>query len=234
MKLNIQHDFDRLAKAMENASKQARFAAAVALTRTGRDIRQAIPAELDRVLDKPTEFTKRGTYLVAARRDNLVAEIGFRPLQSRYMRYQVEGGVYQPKEGGIKLPGNITLNAFGNIPRGTINRLKAAAKNGSLGATVARRIGANGDRRKGAAPIQLFYGQPTGKGWEKAPVGIWRRIPPATPGAKGKLIPVIVFEKTPARYSARFEFKALALKVRDQRFATHFDTALRQALASAR
>lgn len=234
MKLTIAHDFDKLAKAMQTAGKQARFAAAVALTRTGKDVQTAIPGELDRVLDKPTDFTRRGTYLKAARRDDLAAEVAFRPLQSRYMRFQVEGGTYEPKQGGIKLPGNITLNAFGNIPRGTINRLKAAAKNGSLGAAVAKRIGANGDRRKGAAPIQLFYGQPSGKGWENAPVGIWRRIPPAYRGAAGKLIPVILFEDTPARYRPKFDFVGLGRRVRDQRFAAHFDTALRQALASAR
>jgi hypothetical protein len=232
--IKVTHDFDTLAASLGRQAKQVAFATAVALTRTGQDLRNAIPAALDEALDKPTEFTKRGTYLVPARRDRLVAEIGFRAIQSRYMRYQIEGGIYEPKAGGIKLPGEIQLNAFGNIPRGTIAALKRAAKDGSLGASVRKRLGVDGNRRKGAAPIQLFYGQPTGKGWEKAPIGIWRRIPPAYPGAKGKLIPVVVFEQTKAVYRRRFDLQRLGQTTVDRRFAQHFDRELSKALATAR
>ena len=90
------------------------------------------------------------------------------------------------------------------------------------------------DKRKRAAAIQLFYGIPQGKGWEKAPMGIWRRIPPSTPGGKGKLIPVIVFARTPAIYKARFDFPALARRTMDAKFSGHFRTALQTALNTAR
>ena len=160
--------------------------------------------------------------------------VGFRDIQARYMALQIAGGTRQPGKGGIKLPGNIQLNAFGNIPRGTIAKLKAAAKDGSLGTALAKRINAGGNRRKGAAPVQLFYGRPTGKGWDNAPVGIWRRIPPATPGGKGRLVPVIVFEDTPARYRRRFDLHALAQRTVDTRFAGHFNAEFKKAMASAR
>ncbi len=250
--IKVTHDFNTLAASLGRQAKQVAYATAVALTRTGQDLRSAIPAALDEALDKPTEFTKRGTYLVPARKDNLAAEIGFRPIQARYMRYQIEGGIYEPKAGGIKLPGEIQLNAFGNIPRGTIAALKRAAKDGSLSNALARkvarvvdaggeasdiayqRLNLHGNRRKRAAPIQLFYGQPTGKGWEKAPIGIWRRIPPAYPGAKGKLIPVVVFEQTKAVYRRRFDLQRLGQTTVDRRFAQHFDRELSKALATAR
>lgn len=234
MQINVTSNLRQVAGSIAAMGKQARFAAAVALTRTAKDVQAAVPAELDRALDRPTEFTKRGTYVVAARRDRLQAEVGFRQIQARYMRLQIEGGTYNPKEGGIKLPGNIQLNAFGNIPRGLVGKLKAAAKDGSLGTAVAKRLNVAGNRRKGAAPIQLFYGQPTGKGWENAPVGIWRRIPPATPGGKGKLVPVVVFDQKPARYRARFNFQGLAQQTVDRRFAEHFRTEFAKAQATAR
>jgi hypothetical protein len=234
LNINVTHNFKQVSRAIGAIGKQARFAAAVALTRTAQDLQRQIPAELDKVLDNPTPFTKRGTYLVAAKRDNLRAEVGFRPVQARYMALQIEGGTVQPGAAGIKLPGNIQLNAFGNIPRGTIARLKAAAKSGTLGPAIAKRLNAGGNRRKGAAPIQLFYGQPTGSGWEDAPVGIWRRIPPTTPGGKGKLVPVIVFEDRPARYRQRFNFRALADRTVAARFPAHFQAELRKALATAR
>jgi hypothetical protein len=232
--IKVTHNLDAVARAFSAQRKQIAFATAVALTRTAQDLRAAIPAELDRKLDNPTDFTKRGTYLLAARKDKLQAEVGFRQIQARYMALQIAGGARQPGKGGIKLPGNIQLNAFGNIPRGTIAKLKAAAKEGTLGPALAKRINANGNRRKGAAPLQLFYGQPTGRGWENAPVGIWRRIPPATPGGKGKLIPVIVFDDKPARYRPRFDLRALAQRTVDTRFAGHFRTEFQKAMANAR
>ena len=234
MQIKVTHNLDALARTLGAQRKQLVFATAVALTRTAQDLQRAVPAELDKTLDNPTDFTKRGTFVLAAKKDKLEAVVGFRDKQARYMALQIAGGTRQPGAGGIKLPGNIQLNAFGNIPRGTIAKLKAAAKDGSLGAALAKRINAGGNRRKGAAPVQLFYGQPVGKGWEKAPVGIWRRIPPAVPGGKGKLVPVIVFEDTPARYRRRFDFGALAQRTVDTRFAGHFRTEFKKAMASAR
>lgn len=234
LKITVTHNLDAVRRTFGVQAKQVNFAAAVALTRTAQDVQRAIPAALEKALDNPTEFTKRGTYIRPARRDRLESEVGFRPVQARYMALQIEGGTVQPNAAGIKLPGNIQLNAFGNIPRGTIARLKAAAKDGSLGPAIAKRLNVQGNRRKGAAPIQLFYGQPAGRGWDNAPVGIWRRIPPATPGGKGKLVPVVLFDQKPARYRARFEFKALAQATVDARFAAHFQAEFRKAIATAR
>jgi hypothetical protein len=236
MQINITTNLEEVRAAIAQYGSQARFAAAVALTRTGQDLQKAIPAELKRTLDNPTDFTTRNsTYLLRASKDNLQAIVGFKDRQARYLALQIAGGTRRAGKGGIKLPGNIQLNAFGNIPRGTIARLKAAAKNGSLGGALAKRINASGaDRRKGAAPIQLFYGIPQGKGWKDAPMGIWRRVPPSTPGGKGKLVPVIVFEDTPATYRARFDFLGLAQKTMRLHFADNFATALKTALATAR
>jgi hypothetical protein len=43
-----------------------------------------------------------------------------------------------------------------------------------------------------------------------------------------------VFEDTPARYRPRFDFERLARETVVTRFATNFETALRNALATAR
>lgn len=209
--------------------KQLRFATAVALTRTAQDIRDALPAAMERDLDRPTGFTKRGLFVKAARRDDLTAVVGFMDRQARYMRLQIEGGTREPGPRGIKLPGNIQLNSFGNIPRGTIDKLKAMAQDGTLAKGIARRLGV-GNRRKGAAPIQLFLGKPQGRGWEKAPMGIWRRVP----GSPGKLIPVVVFEDTPARYKPRFHLRREAEAVVRRRWSINFDRALADAMRTAR
>lgn len=234
MQIRIDANIPKLKRQLGIAEKQVRFAVAVALTKTAQDVQREAPAQMERDLDRPTDFTKRGLYIQAARRDNLMSVVGFKDRQSKYMTKQVEGGTYQPGPAGIKLPGDIQLNAFGNIPRGLVKKLKAAAKDGSLGKVVARRLGADGDRRKGAAPIQLFLGKPQGKGWEDAPMGIWRRIPPSTPGGRGKLIPVIVFEDTPAVYKPRFDFLKLGQRIVATKFEGHLRTALITAMRTAR
>lgn len=215
--------------ALAQQQKQVRFAGAVALTRTAYAVKAAMPAALEQDLDRPTPFTKRGIFVRSANKDNLTAVVGFLDRQASYLKYQIVGGTRRPGPRGIKLPGNIELNAFGNIPKGLIDRLKAAAQNGSLSGAIVRRLGVHGNRRKGAAPIQLFYGKPAGRGWEKAPMGIWRRVP----GTPGKLVPVIVFEDTPAKYKPRFDFRRRAEEVVrrewDQQFARAFADAMRTA-----
>lgn len=233
MQIDVKLNTEQVARELGVAVRQVRFAAAVALTRTAKDVQRVMPAQLAQDLDKPTAFTTKGTFVRSARRDTLVSAVGFKDAQSKYMQYQVEGGVYKPPAAGIRLPGNVQLNAFGNIPRGLVSKLKAAARDGSLGKAVAKRLNAAGNRRKGAAPIQLFYGQPRGARWRDAPVGIWRRIPPSTPGGVGKLVPVILFEDTPAQYEQIFDFEGLARKVVQQNIQQNFDRALREALASA-
>ena len=231
MLIKIDHNIDVVMAKLSGQQRQVSYAAAVALTRTAAAIKAAMPAELDRVFDRPTSFTKRGIYLRAARRDSLTAEVGFMTRQASYLRLQVTGGTRQPTARGIRLPGNIELNAFGNIPRGLTDKLKAAAKDGTLGNAVMRRLGvAAKDRRKGAAPLSLFYGKPAGSRWDKAPVGIYRRVP----GKPGKLIPVILFEDTPARYTKRFDLERFAKPIVDRELQAQFDRALRDALATAR
>ena len=252
MQIKIDSNFDQLARKFAAQAKQVQFAAAVALTRTAQDVQREVPGELSRALDKPTPFTQRGTFVVPARRDRLESKVQFKDRQARYMALQIAGGIYRPGAGGIRLPGNVQLNSFGNIPRGLVKRLKAAAADGSLTTALSRRLvreidsdsdagglaykrlNLHGNRRKRAAPLQLFYGQPTGKRWKDAPVGIWRRVPPATPGGKGKLIPVIVFEKKPAIYRARFDFAGLAQTTARRRFTPNFQTAFQNALATAK
>lgn len=211
--------------------KQVAFAASKALNATAKKVAEAMPAEIERAIDKPTPFTKRGVRILKyANKANLQATVGFMDAQAKYMQWQIAGGTKHAGEHGIKLPGNITLNAFGNIPKGVIDQLKASARGGGLSKTIARRLQAGGNRRKGAEPVQLFFGKPQGKGWEKAPVGIYRRIP----GQPGKLVPVVLFEDTPAKFKPRFDFKRKAVAIVAAEWKGQFNAALTEALRTAR
>lgn len=219
---------DAVTASIANLQKQTRFATALALTRTAKAVKDGMPTVMERELDRPTTFSTRGLYVKGASPARLVAEVGFMDRQASYLKYQIAGGSRTPTARGIKLPGNITLNSFGNIPRGTIDKLKAAAESGQLSKAIGKRLGV-GNRRKGAAPIQLFYGKPTGRGREKAPMGIWRRVS----GSPGKLIPVVVFEDKPVKYKPRFKFyeaaASIVLREWDRQFALAFAEAMRSA-----
>lgn len=228
IKVSIQ-GLDTTIAYLNGQAKQVRYAAAVALTRTAKAVKDAVPAAMERDLDRPTPFSKGGVFVSPARKDNLTATVGFMDRQAGYMKYQIGGGVRSAGPRGIKLPGNIVLNQFGNIPKGLIAKLKAAAQDGSLGRGIAKRLGIK-NRRKGAAPIELFYGRPEGKHWHGAPMGIWRRIP----GQPGKLLPVIIFENTAAKYRPRFSLMRLASDVVAREWGRQFSAAFAQARGSAR
>jgi len=228
IKIGVRHDLDRLTARINGWQRsQIPFATAKALTRTAQAVQREIPAALERELDRPTAFTKRGTFIVPARKGTLRAAVGFKDRQAEYMRYQIEGGVRAPKKKALRLPGEVVLDDYGNLPKGTIAKLIAAAKAGKYGAVVKKRLGI-GDRRKKAGDLALFYGQP--KGHPGLPVGIWRRIP----GNPGTIVPVIVFPKQVARYRPRFRFHALVEKVVRETFPREFSAAFADAVRTAR
>lgn len=220
---------DKTLAFLAGMKKQVKFAASVALTRTAGKVRDAMPDVMDRELDRPTPFTKRGMFVQRATPATLTATVGFMDRQAGYLKYQIAGGTRTPTARGIKLPGNIVLNSFGNIPKGMIDKLKQSAQDGTLGRGIAGRLGLK-NRRKGAAPIELFFGKPTGRRWSKAPMGIWRRVP----GSPGKLIPVIVFEDAPAHYRPRFHFERAAEAVVRREWDKQFADAFAEAMRTAR
>lgn len=221
--VNVQGNLTTWAANME---KQVKFAAAQALTQVAGKVKDAVPAALDRSLDRPTPFTKRGLYVRGARRDNLVAEVGFMAKQAEYMRYQIAGGTRDPGKKGLKLPASIQLNDFGNIPKGLIAQLvKVAQQEKKLGKVKARRI-------KVSNKVEIFYGDPADVGGHKFPRGIYKRIDLG--GGRGQLVPIIIFPNKAARYRARFDFRKLAEDIVRKDFDGLFHAALQNAMATAR
>lgn len=222
----ILEGFDVAMAKMANRGKQVKFAAAVALTRTAADIKEAVPSALDLVLDRPTTFTRFGTFVSRATRDNLEATVGFKDRQAAYMKYQISGGSRMPGAGGLKLPGAIQLNEFGNIPRGLIAKMIAAArKQGQLTKRVAKRI-------KVSAKVDLFYGDPKDQGGHRWPRGIYKDVDLG--GGRRRLIPLIVFPLVAARYKKRFDFAGLAKSIVDRKWDANFKAAFDEAIRTAR
>lgn len=205
--------------------RQIDFALARALTQTAYKVKEAIPGFLDQKLDRPTPWTKSGTYVDRATPRNLQATVGFKPIQSSYLRWQAEGGVRAPKRQALRLPSAIKLDAYGNLPRGIIAQLIAVARKESrLTKRKARRIQVSKN-------LDLFYGDPADVGGHKSPPGIYKIV---KTGTHSRLIPLIVFPATVARYDKRFDLRDLARPIVAREYNALFNAALRDALSTAR
>ena len=201
---------------------QTRFAVARSLTDVAKLVQQATPLELDRVLDRPTPFTRGGTFVTPARKDTLQSVIGFKDQQAAYMAYQVDGGVRPPKNKALRLPAVVQLNAFGNLPAGAIAQLIARARTG-------KRVTKRQSERFGVSrELDLFYGEP-GDG---RPAGIYKRV--VISSTEHRLVPVVVFPRRPARYARRFDFYAFAEGVVDREFDRILAANWRAAVETAR
>ena len=220
MQIDIRSDIKELTRSLNRIQrKQIPFATSKALNATAFDVRKTLQDALDIHLDNPTAYTKRGVQVEKSTKRNLVAKVGFRSrkfgkgqgkiTQAEYMKRQIKGGTRFPQGQAIPVPvpSNMRPNKFGNIPRGKIDRLLA-------------------DKDK------YFSGVPKGR---NSGAGIWQRMPANSKRKKqgGKIRMVIAYEPK-AQYQPRFRFKSVVEKSVKQNFGMRFNSAMKQALASAR
>ena len=213
---------DAVKALLSGMGKQVAYAASKALNATGKKVSDAMPAEIERAIDRPTQFTKRGVRVLRyANKANLSTTVGFMTAQARYMKLQVEGGTRNPGAAGLKLPAAIKLNEFGNIPKGVIAQLiSVARKENGLKKATAKRV-------RVSAKVELFYGDPKDQKGKPWPRGIYKI-------ANGALIPLVIFPVTAARYKPILDFQRIAAAIVDKEWPRQFDIALADALKTAR
>lgn len=202
----------------DRLSAQYEFAVASSLTRVVKTVRDAMPAEVEKALDKPTPYTKGGFYFTPAQKQRLTAVVGVKDRQAQYLAYQVDGGVRAPSKTALRLPANVDLNAYGNLPPGLIRQLVARARAGRRATkTQSARFGVSQE-------LDLFYGDPA----DGRPAGIYKRV--SIGATRQQLIPIVVFPKQAAKYERRFDFRGRARAI----VLANFEPTLRQAWAQAK
>lgn len=220
--ISVRSDLDQLAAwAIRMGSDQLPYATSVALNAVAKDAADAVTREMPRELDRPTSFTMRAWSVWRASKNNLTAAVFAKDAQAKYLRWQVAGGSRAPNRKALRLPADIKLDAFGNLPRGEIARLVRLAQ---AGKRVTRR---RGERIGVSSKLDLFYGDP-GNGM---PPGIYKRV---VQGERHILVPIIVFPAQPARYTPRLPLASIVQREVKARFPTRFAEAWRLALRSAR
>lgn len=110
--------------------KQLPYATARALTWTAKDVSQALSAELDQFLDRPTPFTRRAFGTIRATKRRLRAYVFIKDVQAEYLKYAINGGTRAPRGKAIGVPSsNMRLNKYGNMPRGRLQKLLSDPRN---------------------------------------------------------------------------------------------------------
>lgn len=109
------------------ARRQLPYATAVALNETAEAIRDNTDRALEKRLDRPTPFTRRGLTVFRAVKARLWADVFFRDIQARYLAWAERGGDRPPKGRAIPVPVNVKLNRHGSMPRNAMARARARA-----------------------------------------------------------------------------------------------------------
>lgn len=126
IKISIKSDIEKALKRLDDVQKkQVPFATAKALTETAREVQRAMPNQAERDFDQPIGFTKRGFYVVSAKKSDLKAIVGIKDTQAKYLGLQVSGGTARPKKRALLSPAGVNLNRYGNMTRNKVKQLLA-------------------------------------------------------------------------------------------------------------
>lgn len=207
---------------MQMVEKQTLYATGRALGNVALHARDALPAESRKSLDRPTPFTQHGFFARRPRRGELEAEVGVKDRQREYLQWPILGGLRRPRRKALRLPfpKNITMDAYGNLPRNTIARLVKAAEKGRLHARTAKSLGIS-------KKVPIFYGDP-GDG---RPPGLFKRVGDED---NERLISLISFPAISARYKAQFDIRKPIEHTVMVHFQDEFSRELGKAFATAR
>lgn len=242
MHTNLSSNIRSVIRGTDRFSDQVPFAVASALTATVKQVQTAMPGMLEADLDRPTDFTKRGMYIVPARKDKLQATVGVKDTQAEYLLYQVQGGDRYPRKKALKLPAEalkgglttagIKLDAHGNIRRTDLRRLINASKQARAGSRKsARSKSSDLGRSEG-----ILYGTP--KNRPGMPAGIYQRMRSGSRQNAGTqrrwLLPLVLFPQGVAKYRVKWDFYGQAKAITHREFEQQLATTWRRALATAR
>lgn len=115
-------------RADDIAKRQLPFAAAQALTAVARLGAEAERAAMAKALDRPEPFTLRGVAVKPARKAMPVAWVYLRPIQAHYLAPSILGGPQVLNANrAVLAPVDVRLDAWGNIPRRLLARLRGRA-----------------------------------------------------------------------------------------------------------
>lgn len=254
IKIDFDLDIKEVTRGLDEFSRQCvPSAMALALTRTGQQVKEALVDEIRHSFDRPTPWTLNSLFMKEAKKNRLQSRVwvkddaykGIAPV--KYLTPEIFGGKRSVKrferalankglaEKGAKfVPGSgAKLDQYGNIGRGQI--VQALAAVGAFGeegykanmTDKGRARLAKGNAKKGVRGVTYFAGAPGGG---KLPFGIWQRT---SFGKLGSAIRPIMLKIDEPNYHEEFDFFGVSRRVVNARLADEFAQALRDKQAWA-
>ncbi len=151
IQISLRSNIKELTKKLDAfAQKQVPFATAMALTSLAKIVKQSETEALVQELDRPTPFTQNAFSVKAATKTSLTAVVFAKDIQAAYLAPVETGARQVVKKTALTMPVDISLNSYGNIPKGALQRLKGnpnvfvgqvKTKDGMIGG-VWQRVGA--------------------------------------------------------------------------------------------
>lgn len=115
----------RVQSKLRGIAGQVQYATARALTKTAKDAQAEVTRQIPQRFDRPTPFTQRAIGITPATKATLSASVFVKDKQAEYLALEETGGTRHPKKRALVLPRDARLNQYGNLPRGSIQRLLA-------------------------------------------------------------------------------------------------------------
>lgn len=256
MQIDVRDNFKDVLANVREAREQVPIATAMALTWTGRDVRDAERRSMATTFDRPVPYTLNSLFLKPATKRDLTARVwvkddraGSGTPATKYLVPEIEGGRRSMKgfeamlqrigalpAGWRAVPGEgADIDQHGNMRRGQITQilsyLRAFSEQGySANITDKKkaRMAAGTKSKRGVA-----YFVSRGKlrdSTRHLAAGIWRRT--SFGGLGSALTPVLVFVPR-VQYAKRWDFYGIADREIAAKFGGNFDQAYRQAVATA-
>ncbi|WP_251976727.1 hypothetical protein [Salinicola avicenniae] len=225
--------FDELRRRLAHMPRQIPFAQALAITRTGQDVRDSLKGHLKGIFDNPTAFTVNSVRLRPATKNDLQAWIWIRDEAfkgtppAKYLLPQTTGTRRNAKRheralqhagilphGWATVPGRgARLNRAGNISAGTYTKILSelrASPDGHQNATS----------RKAKPYFVMRRGE--------RPIGVYQRT------SKRRMQAVLHFIDELPGYGKEVRFQQVADMVVRRRGVKHMDDAIEHTIRTAR
>lgn len=240
--VTVQHNLDEVFAQMDSFVEElVPQAVAIAMQRTGEDVKQAEIDEIARVFDQPTPWTLNSVYVSNLKQRSNETHVWLKDIWGggrtdiHYLAPQIYGGGRVDKrseeimrltgilpDGMQVVPGKAAkLDAYGNVSRGLIMQVMSALRiSETTAGRSSDRTKRSEKRRKNLPQFFVSRGAPS-----HLRPGIWQRV--------GKHVkPILMFTRA-GQYEERFDFHGIAAKVANEVMPGHLRRAMLQ-LASAR
>lgn len=248
MKIDVSTNFADVITSIRDIGKQAKYAAAVALTKTAQEVQTNIKQEMTRAFDRPTDYTINSVFIKPATKDKLVAKVGLKNdaykgvPADRYLAPQIFGGRRSLKSmekalqsAGLMPSGHFAVPAaaaqmdqFGNVKTSQIIQVMSQLKVQRGGGFESRASNKAASKRTVAKQGVTYFAVP--RQYRKLKPGIYEK---RISGKGSSVKPVFIFVSM-VKYQKRLRYFEVAEQTVTRKFASIYRNELKKALATAR